>query len=380
MKKYRKATWCLVLLLWAQSTSAQLLSIEEQVIDDQVDIGYGLAIGDVDGDGDPDILMADASEFVWYSNPGWNRHVMVENLTERDNVCLTARDLDGDGKVEVAVGARWNPGETSDPTLSGSVHYLQRPDNPMEKWKAIELPHEPTVHRMHWVMTTDGAQLVVLPLHGRGNVGGKGAGVKVFAYGLPETPGSPWKKILVDSSMHLTHNFEVVPGRSQDALLIGGKEGSKFFGYHDGTWNQIENPRMTLSDGAFGEIRFTDRFIAGIQPMHGKNLVVYPEDGSKQTLLSNLAQGHAVACEDLINQGLEQIVVGWREANSEGDVGVKIMIANDGNWSSWQEQWIDQNGMACEDLKIADLNDDGKPDIIAAGRSTHNLKIYWNKR
>jgi hypothetical protein len=36
--------------------------------------------------------------------------------------------------------------------------------------------------------------------------------------------------------------------------------------------------------------------------------------------------------------------------------------------------------MACEDLKVADLDDDGDLDIIAAGRSTQNLKIYWNKR
>jgi hypothetical protein len=35
--------------------------------------------------------------------------------------------------------------------------------------------------------------------------------------------------------------------------------------------------------------------------------------------------------------------------------------------------------MACEDLQIADLNGDGKPDIIASGRSTNNLRIYWNK-
>ena len=36
--------------------------------------------------------------------------------------------------------------------------------------------------------------------------------------------------------------------------------------------------------------------------------------------------------------------------------------------------------MACEDLKIADLNGDGKPDIIASGRATKNLVIYWNER
>jgi hypothetical protein len=35
--------------------------------------------------------------------------------------------------------------------------------------------------------------------------------------------------------------------------------------------------------------------------------------------------------------------------------------------------------MACEDIQVADLNGDGKPDIVAAGRSTHNLKIYWNQ-
>ncbi|MFP6907280.1 MAG: VCBS repeat-containing protein, partial [Verrucomicrobiota bacterium] len=35
--------------------------------------------------------------------------------------------------------------------------------------------------------------------------------------------------------------------------------------------------------------------------------------------------------------------------------------------------------MACEDLKAADLNGDGKLDLIAAGRVTKNLKIYWNR-
>jgi len=40
---------------------------------------------------------------------------------------------------------------------------------------------------------------------------------------------------------------------------------------------------------------------------------------------------------------------------------------------------IDHNTMACEDLKLADLNQDGRLDIIAAGRKTKNVNVYWNE-
>ena len=35
--------------------------------------------------------------------------------------------------------------------------------------------------------------------------------------------------------------------------------------------------------------------------------------------------------------------------------------------------------IACEDLTVADLNGDGRPDIIATGRQTGNVRIYWNE-
>src|SRR6186713_434235 len=111
-------------------------TFESQTIDASIEIGYGLAIGDVDGDGKPDILLADKKQFVWYRNGDWKRFVMVENLTEGDNVCIAARDIDGDGKVEVAVGAQWVPSETTDTLKSGSVHFLIRPKDPTKLWTA----------------------------------------------------------------------------------------------------------------------------------------------------------------------------------------------------------------------------------------------------
>lgn len=367
-------------------------AFKEQVLDTNVSIGYGLAIGDVDGDRKPDILLADKKQFVWYRNGDWKRFVMVEDLTTSDNVCIAARDIDGDGRVEVAVGAQWNPSETSDTLKSGSVHYLIRPGDPTQKWKAVELHHEPVTHRMRWAKAGDNRyHLIVLPLHGRGNKGGEGKGVKIFAYEKPADPETPWKLTLLDESMHLTHNLDVVPKGNSDLIYIGGKEGVKVFAYRGGRWTTPAANEWLVQSQSFGEVRAgTTNLIVGIQPMHGNELAVYYPEGNridlnrksplnKTVLTSAFNQGHALAVADLTGSGGLEVVAGWREPDKDGKVGVKLFIPQGkGPASKWQEHWIDDNGMACEDLQVADLNGDGKLDIIAAGRATHNLKIYWN--
>lgn len=361
-------------------------TFEAQLIDGNISIGYGLAIGDVDGDRKPDILLADKKQFVWYRNGDWKRFVMVENLTESDNVCIAARDIDGDGKVEVAVGAQWNPGETSDTLKSGSVHYLIRPSDPTQLWKAVELHHEPTVHRMRWVkVDRNKYHLVVLPLHGRGNKAGEGLGVKVIAYEMPKDPAGIWKHWVIDQSMHLTHNMDVTSNGNNEILYIGGKEGIKMFSFEMNNWLKAKQ-EWFVNGQSFGEVRTggmsgKQKFLTGIEPMHGNELTVYNmgDIPSRMVLTDGLNQGHALGVADLMNSGENQIVAGWREPDGNKKVGVKIFIAENDKESSWKDYWIDDNGMACEDLQIADMNGDGKKEIVAAGRASHNLKIYWNK-
>ena len=387
-------TKLLSLLIWG--TAAGLLAAEPAVpkfkaveVDNQIQIGYGVTVADVDGDRKPDILVADKNQIVWYQNPGWKKHVMAERLTELDHVCIAARDIDGDGKAEVAVGAGWNPGDTLN---SGAVFYLVPPADRTERWLPVALHHEPTVHRMRWVRGAAGRyQLVVAPLHGRANKGGEGAGVKVLAYQMPADPKQPWTTRVLDESLHMTHNFDPVQWDDDPAqeLLLGGKEG--VFLLQEKNGKSVRTQLAGPAGGGAGEVRAgrlgTRRMIATVEPMHGNKLVVYtaPAPASdaawtRQVLDETLVDGHALACGDLAGLGRDQIVVGWRAMSKPGvKVGIKLFTPRDAAGQEWKQTLIDDNTMACEDLCLADLDGDGRLDIIAAGRATRNVKIYFNQ-
>lgn len=374
------------LLSSAALHSAELSPLfKHQTIDDQIGVGYGLAVADVNGDKKTDILLVDKDEVAWYENPSWQKHVISGALTERDHVCIAADDIDGDGKAEIAIGAGWNPGDTVN---SGAVFYLIPPEDRTGEWEAVQLHHEPTVHRMSWIRAGEPRKsLAVLPLHGRGNRGGRGDGVKLLEYIVPEDPAGEWETRLMDDSMHMTHNFDPVQWDDdrEDEVLYAGKEAVVLLN-KEGEWRSrrlIDSEKNPGFPGA-GEVRagmLGSRIIATIEPMHGNNAVVYTQEGSgwkRQVLDDSLADGHAVACADFLGRGFDQILIGWRGKDASGTTGIKLFEPKSAEGKEWTMHRIDDNGMACEDLKVADFNGDGRPDIAAAGRASKNVKIYWN--
>ena len=80
----------------------------------------------------------------------------------------------------------------------------------------------------------------------------------------------------------------------------------------------------------------------------------------------------------MLGNGAVQIVAGWRNPNAGKKVGIRLYFGLSGN-APPRVYTVSDNTMACEDLKIADLNGDGKSDIIACGRATKNVAIYWNR-
>jgi hypothetical protein len=358
----------------------------KEVVIDRIEIGYGLQLEDVNGDGKTDIVLADKKTIQWYENPGWQKHVIAKDLTERDNVCVTARDIDGDGKCEIAVGGQWNFRET---IKDGAVFYLLPPEDRTQPWTPVKLHNEPSTHRMHWIKGPTGSfTLTVKPLRGKGTVDGVGPGLKILEYFMPDDPKKEWTTKVVGDFLHLSHNFHPVnwDDDPEEELLAAAKEGVWHFDRIDGQWQSRQLTQDFAGEIRDGRLPNGKRFLATVEPMHGSSASVYVEPENGKGLWPRLAvldegfkDGHAVAVADYLGIGSDQVVVGWRAMNPKGVPGIKLFAPVDKDGSKWRETKISGPELAVEDIKAGDLDGDGKPDIVAAGRQTKNLKIFFNR-
>ena len=117
-------------------------------------------------------------------------------------------------------------------------------------------------------------------------------------------------------------------------------------------------------------------------------VVIYTEgEGPKgmwtRTVLDEqIKWGHAVWCADLDGDGGDDLVLGFRDPlpGSRGP-GLNIYRVKDPAAAKldWDRHVLEDKGVATEDMTCADLNDDGRIDIVAVGRATGNARIYWNE-
>jgi hypothetical protein len=95
-----------------------------------------------------------------------------------------------------------------------------------------------------------------------------------------------------------------------------------------------------------------------------------------------LKWGHAVWCADLDGDGSDELIIGVRDdlgTKPDERYGVRIYKAQDATGTKWTRHDIDAGGVAVEDLTAGDLNGDGKIHLVAVGRKTKNVRIYWNE-
>jgi hypothetical protein len=394
----------LVLVAVVRGDEPAFPKFKMQEIATDLTVGYAVITADVNEDGKPDIVVVDSERVVWYENPTWKPHIIIsKGKTKKDNVCIAAADIDGDGHIDFVLGADWKPFNTKE---GGTLQWLKRGKTLDEEWTVYPIAEEPTVHRVR-MADIDGSgkpAIILAPLMGRDSSAKgnwmDGRPVRILAFPIPKDPiKGPWKPVVLSEELHVVHNIWPVTLDKEVSLFAASYEGVSWIDATKGNWsttrtgegNQV-NPKGSrgASEVKMGNLNYKDSFIATIEPWHGNQVVVYTSTGKPGSLWDrhliddHLRWGHAVWCSDLDGDGSEELVIGVRDNPAKGDTftekcGVRIYKATDGVGKKWARFILDDGGIAVEDLTVADLNGDGKPDIIAVGRGTHNARIYWNQ-
>src|SRR4051812_13863699 len=152
----------------AEKVQPAFPAFEMKEIERGLGVGYAVLLVDVDGDGKRDIVVVDTNRVLWYANPTWKRRTITQGTTALDNVCIAGHDIDGDGKLDFALGAGWKPFDTKG---GGTLQWLKQPANLDDPWKVYPIGDEPTLHRIRFA-DLDGSgkpALIAAPLMGRGS-------------------------------------------------------------------------------------------------------------------------------------------------------------------------------------------------------------------
>jgi len=399
---------CLVALAGSAGAEEPVFpKFKSQEIATDLTVGYAVTVADINEDGKPDIVVVDSERVVWYENPTWKVHTIIsKGKTKKDNVCIAVHDIDGDGHLDIVLGADWKPFNTKE---GGTLQWLKRGKTLDEEWTVYPIAEEPTVHRVRMAEIDGKPHIVLAPLMGRDSSAKgnwmDGRPVRLLAYPIPKDPvKGPWVPKVLSEELHVMHNFSPLPlqQRRGQFILTASFEGVSMVTPGVGDWSTVRigggdqtNPKGSRGSSEIkgGNLKGEWSYIATIEPWHGNQVVTYVRPSGevipgqtweRQVIDDHLRWGHAVWCADLDGDKDDELIIGVRDNPAKTDAfkekcGVRIYKATDGVGKKWARNIIEDGGVAVEDLTVADLNGDGKPDIIAVGRGTHNARIYWNQ-
>ena len=362
--------------------------------------GYQVAVADVNGDGRLDILGLSSGKSIveWYENPTWK----PRPITTATHQNISLAPLFRYPTRGVALASDFS---LDDSTRGGSLWWAEPGAEEDQEWRVDPVGKIPTSHRLRWA-NLDGTgrlALVDAPLLGFGAVAPK---YKVPAplvwFEMPEiyrrghasaqeTRPLTWPFHPIDDSLTVVHGLNVLDwdGDGRDEILTASFEGVHLFHSagsgteltwtrtHLGKGDQHAGLKRGASEIGVGKLA-GKRFLATIEPWHGNQVVVYlpappGKLWSRQVIDTSFLEGHALACADFDGDGNDEIVAGFRGPGTS----LYVYYAADSSGRNWERQLLDEE-MAASGVAIADLNGDGRPDVVVIGSSTGNVKWYEN--
>jgi hypothetical protein len=373
-------------LAFAPLLAAQNLPFTEHIISTGLKGGYQVVIADLNRDGKPDIiaLASGGLDLVWFENPTWTRHVIAANLPHTIN--CAAEDLDGDGIPEIIVA--WEFANDAAKSI-GKVGVLQHNGDPHEPWTMHQIDELTTSHRLRWADIDGSGKKVAInavltgPHAAPPNYSGDHASLVMYR------PGDWKREVISEANEGVQHGVLVTkwdPKDKKDSLLTASFSGIHLLQFGPKGWTRTELtkgdpspcPKCGSSDVAVGYLG-KQKFLAAIEPWHGNQVAIYTLKGKtwqRNQIDDSLTDGHTIITADLDGDGKDEVIAGFRQ----GDKSVFIYRAGKARAgkSGWEKQILDKGGMGAAACAAADLNKDGKVDLVCIGSTT--LKWYENTR